>query len=159
MPENNRIQEITLDEVLEIRHSILRFAESPQESILPGDNDAKTRHFGCFVAGNLAGVASLFIENLADRPNIGNRLRAMAVLELMQRQGVGTALIEATIHASSVANSDYLWCTVRPNALDFYTRFGFRKDNIQIEMAHGTFSRMILALPGSHREVVESGMS
>ena len=141
---NNQIQEIALKDALQIRHSVLQFAESTESSILPGDKDARTRHFGFFVNINLVGVASLFVESLIDRPGEGYRLRAMAVDPSMQRKGVGTALIKAIIYAASVAKADYLWCTARQNAIGFYTGFGFQKDNIQIEMPHGTFSQMIL---------------
>ncbi len=114
---------------------------------MPGDDDATTRHFGFFVAGSLVGVASLFVEPLAERSDLGHRLRAMAVLESSQRQGVGTALIKAVIGAASVAGSSYLWCTVRPTAVDFYTRFGFKETQVQIAMAHGSFSTMVVTIP------------
>lgn len=145
----NQIREISLKDVQGIRHSVLHFAESAEASILPGDDDARTRHFGLFVAGSLVGVASLFVEPLAERSDLGHRLRAMAVVESSQRQGLGTELINAVIAAAAVAGSNYLWCTVRPNAISFYSRLGFKDSKEQIEMAHGTFSRMVLTIPSS----------
>ena len=145
----NQIREISSKEVLVIRHTILKFAESAATSILPGDDDASTRHFGLFIAGSLVGVASLFVEPLVARSEPGHRLRAMAIVESSQRQGLGTALLKAVIAAAATAGSNYLWCTVRPNAVRFYSRLGFRDTKEQIVMAHGNFSRMILALPSS----------
>ncbi len=149
MHSNNQVQEIALKDALQIRHSVLRFAESTESSILPGDEDASTFHFGFFVDTKLVGVASLFVENLIGCPGVGYRLRAMVVDPSMQRKGVGTALIKAIIYAASIAKADYLWCTARQNAIDFYTSFGFQKNNIQIEMPHGTFSQMILTFESS----------
>lgn len=145
----NQIREISSKEVLVIRHSILQFAESAEASILPGDDHASTHHFGLFVAGSLVGVASLFVEPLVEHSELGHRLRAMAVVESSQRQGLGTALLNAVIAAATAAGSNYLWCTVRPNAVRFYSRLGFKDTKEQIVMAHGNFSRMILALPSS----------
>ena len=142
--KNSSVREITSRDVLSIRHSILQFAESAEASILSGDEDARALHFGFFVDTKLVGVASLFVENISDRPGIGHRLRAMAVVSPMQRKGIGAALVKAAIDAAYIAKSDYLWCTVRKNAIGFYRKLGLQEDEMEIVMAHGTFTRMIL---------------
>lgn len=145
-----RIVEIALAQALPIRHEVLQFADSPAASIVPGDNEATTRHFGCFVDGDLVGVASLLLESLGDDyKGKAFRIRAMAVKPAAQRKGIGGCLLKRIIEVARSEDANYIWCTVRPGAQPFYTRMGFLADGIQVEMSHGNFQRMRFVLLSS----------
>jgi len=142
------IKQISLADVLPLRHEVLEFADAAETSILPGDSNESSLHFGCFIDERLVGVASLLSEGVNGNHDGGRRVRAMAITASLQKTGIGTALLRAMIDASSGADAPYVWCTVRPDALGFYTRFGFAPDGAAVEMPHGTFTRMVLRLQG-----------
>lgn len=141
-----RVIEILIQQALPIRHHVLQFADSAEASILDGDGAAETKHFGCEMNGKLVGVASLFAESIAELQGQGMRVRAMAVLQSYQRQGIGKLLMEKCIQVAREKNASYIWCTVRPTAEQFYARMGLRSDGAEIRMAHGTFARMVADL-------------
>ena len=87
------IRAIESSETLDLRHRILRPNQSLEHCAYPLDDDAETLHLGCFMAGDLVGIASLFHEPQPGQQNPRSwRVRGMAVLVVRAQQFV----IEAT---------------------------------------------------------------
>ena len=132
------VRPITTAATLPLRGKVLRPHLPLAEAINPGDDDATTVHFGCFVRGAITAVASIYLdpppaalkEVLAAR--FGSealvrpwRLRGMAAEPASQGRGYGRAALEACISHASQQGGTLLWCNARVGALGFYKRSGF----------------------------------
>jgi GNAT superfamily N-acetyltransferase len=132
---NITIKTISATETLDVRHPILRTGKPRAEAILPYDTHVDAIHLGAFDDSNLIGVSSLFHEDMQNRlqKNIW-RLRAMAVLEAYQGQGIGKQLVMATIEHAKTNKATLLWCTARAHASVFYEKCGFHKEGHEFDI-------------------------
>ena len=76
-------------------------------------------HFGLFQNEILCAVISLFCTGKSAQ------FRKFATLQHLQKQGLGTQLLEYVIEFSRSKNIDILWCDARVSATAFYQKFGF----------------------------------
>jgi predicted GNAT family N-acyltransferase len=113
-----------LDEILGLRHAVLRPGRPLSTARFDGDDDATTIHVGAFEGGTLVGCATLMRRPL-DGEDAG-QVRGMATATERVRQGIGTALLA---RAEAVAIRDWglglLWCNARTSARGFYERSGW----------------------------------
>ncbi len=109
-----------------LRQRILRPHQTVDELVYPGDDHPLALHLGAFVADLLVGIASFTPE---DCPHVSARaawrLRGMGVLPAVQRQGLGTDLIQTGIAHVQRHGGDLIWCHGRTSAVPFYRRLGF----------------------------------
>lgn len=121
------IQPITADQARLLRHRVLRPTRAPETLVYPGDDDPLALHAGAFQAGRLVGVATVAPEACPAAPvRPGWRLRGMAALPEVQRQGYGAALIRACVAHIRGHGGAVLWCNGRTSALPFYRALGFQ---------------------------------
>ncbi|MEM7169471.1 MAG: GNAT family N-acetyltransferase [Pseudomonadota bacterium] len=130
-----------------IRHRILRPNQDLSDSIYPLDDAPQTLHAGCFMAGDLVGIASVFNElKIKDASVQGTkiasdqepppewRLRGLAVVQTARGMGVGRLLINAVIdHASLYQKDGTIWCKVRLDAIDYLHKYGFEASGAVFE--------------------------
>jgi GNAT superfamily N-acetyltransferase len=133
-----------------LRQSILRPHQPLSEMEYPGDEAPSTRHFGAWKDERLMGIASLYREDLCDRPRVrGWRLRGMAVVPESRRLGVGASLVQACAAHAGSEGGELLWCNAREGALAFYRRLGFETLKGPFEIPGiGTHFVLTLPLPG-----------
>jgi GNAT superfamily N-acetyltransferase len=129
------VRSISPEETRPMRLQVLRPQQPPEVAVYPGDDEPATRHLGAFVEGRLVGIASLYRERRADGPDPGWRLRGMATEPMLQRRGVGRALLAACVDHVVSEGGGELWANARLPAVDFYTRAGFEvvSDEFEIE--------------------------
>ena len=113
-----------LDEILALRHAVLRPGRPLDDARFPGDDQAHTRHWAARSGGRVVGVATLLVLPMPDpfplpRPRL--QLRGMAVHEDSRCRGVGTALLDA-IHREV---HEPVWCNARERAVSLYARAGY----------------------------------
>ncbi len=112
------IKQITIAEILPIRHSVM-WPNKPIEYIqLINDEDAK--HFGLFVHGEIASIISLFEEN--DEV----QFRKFATLVKFQGLGYGTILLNKIIEIVQKKGFKKLWCNARVEKSKFYRKFDLK---------------------------------
>ena len=112
------IKQITIAEILPIRHSVM-WPNKPIEYIqLINDEDAK--HFGLFVHGEIASIISLFEEN--DEV----QFRKFATLVKFQGLGYGTILLNKIIEIVQKKGFKKLWCNARLEKSKFYRKFDLK---------------------------------
>ncbi len=111
-------------DVRPLRQAILRPGQSWDETAYPGDDDPSTVHLGAFDADRLIGIASLYREPRAGRPE-GWRLRGMATAEDSRGRGAGRALLAASVAHVAARGGGELWCNARTPAVRFYSAAGF----------------------------------
>ena len=119
------IRRVTLEEIVDLRHVMLRQGLPREAAIFPADESPTSYHFGTFIDGKNVGCATFHFGEWEGEP--AWRLRGMATLSGFQKYGVGRAVLEFAeemIGAESPVR--LLWCDARTPAVPFYERQGWR---------------------------------
>lgn len=112
------IKQITISEVLPIRHKVM-WPNMPVNYVaLKNDNDA--RHFGLFVDDKITSIISLFTENNEAQ------FRKFATLVEFQGFGYGSILLKHIIALAKKEKLKKLWCNARIEKSKFYERFNLK---------------------------------
>ena len=122
MPE---IRRAVLEEIIHLRHAVLRADTTIEHAYFVEDTLATTQHFGAFDdAGRCTGCAT-FLE-VGHEAESAWQLRGMAVDGAERSRGVGRAMLdhaERTLVGASPVR--LLWCHARKVAVPFYLRCGW----------------------------------
>jgi GNAT superfamily N-acetyltransferase len=120
-----RIQRVTLDDIIDLRHRMLRQGLARDAAVFEGDRDSSSLHFGAFTNGTLIGCATLHASKWDDEP--AWQLRGMAVDNSYQRTGIGADILQSIEAELQAANGrTLLWCNARVPAAPFYEKLGWR---------------------------------
>jgi GNAT superfamily N-acetyltransferase len=143
----------SIDEILPLRHAILRPGLPPASADFAGDREPTTRHFAATLGGRVIGCLSLMLKPLEDRP--AYQLRGMAIEVSCQRAGIGAALLEYALRQVALEDGPRLfWCNARTGAVEFYVKQGWRiiSDQFTIEGVgpHFRLALDLLARPDAH---------
>jgi GNAT superfamily N-acetyltransferase len=108
------------DEVIDVRHRVLREGRPRETAVFDGDDDHETRHWVATHDDRVIGVVSVMRrdEPDAEPPPARWQLRGMAVLPEWQGHKVGAALL-ADVQTDVDAP---MWCNARAGVVDFYGR-------------------------------------
>lgn len=109
---------ITAEQTYGIRHLVLWPNEPIEYCMLAEDDEAF--HFGGYVDQKLVSVASLF----PDGPD-KVRLRKFAIVPEMQKQGLGSKMLQEMQAFLSKSDFSTMWCDARMDAASFYVKNGF----------------------------------
>ena len=120
------IRQIAAADARPLRHRMLRPHQPPESLVYPSDDHPLSFNAGAFLQDQLVGIASVAPEPCPLLPDIDAwRLRGMATLPEVQRQGYGAALIQRCIAHIRAHDGHILWCHGRTSALPFYRAQGF----------------------------------
>ncbi len=111
------------EEVIDLRHKVLRQGLPPETAIFPGDEDPTAQHFVVEANSKVIGCVTLHLNHWQTEP--AWQLRGMAVAHTHQRQGVGSLLLRAVDEAVSQSTPTLLWCNARTPAAPFYEKHGW----------------------------------
>lgn len=130
------VRPISADETIAVRWPILRPGFPRESAIFDGDGAPATRHFGGFVNGRLAGVASIYRATMPEQPAIaeGWQLRGMATMPEVRGLGVGRALLRVCEDAARAEGGRLIWCNARVSAAEFYRRNGWEIVGAEFEI-------------------------
>lgn len=123
-PMGPTIRRIAPEEVIDLRHEILRSGLPRDTAMFPGDTHPEARHYGAFCDGELIGCVTLHPSQWEQRP--AWQLRGMAVAAGQQSRGVGRELLKFLEQDLSDSPVQALWCNARVPAARFYEKFGWR---------------------------------
>jgi predicted GNAT family N-acyltransferase len=126
------------EELIDLRHAILRTGLPRELAYFDGDDEPTTHHVVAELAGKIVGCATIL-----RRPWDGRsawQLRGMAVVDELRGSGIGTRLLaelERIVRDPQPPQSLQLWCNARLQAKRFYERHGWRvaSDEFHIERA------------------------
>lgn len=119
------VRQGTAEEVVDVRHQVLRQGRPRDTAVFPGDDEPGTRHWVAVQADRVVGVVSVmaaeFPDPWDDGPAPAWQLRGMAVLPGLRGEGVGRKLVDA-VHGDV---AEPMWCNARQSAEGFYLRHGW----------------------------------
>ncbi|WP_414449214.1 GNAT family N-acetyltransferase [Burkholderia sp. 22PA0099] len=135
------VRTISGEQVLPLRHRVLRPQQPIEACRYPEDDDPHVLHFGAFDGGQLVGIASLYRELPPEErvprplpPGQAWRLRGMASHPEKRGTGIGAALLRQILTFVACNDGAFVWCNARTTAEGFYLREGFRQYGPPYEM-------------------------
>ncbi len=118
------LRKASLNEIMALRHAILRAFHPLDTARFDGDHEASTLHFGVFEGDETIACVSFMLTDFQGRS--AWQLRGMATAQEWQGKGIGAALLK---FAEQILARDTevhrLWCNARIGAISFYQRFGW----------------------------------
>jgi len=132
-----------LDEILALRHAVLRPGRRLDTARFDGDDEATTVHVGAFAGARLVGCASVMRRPLDGEEAL--QLRGMATAPDRMRQGIGTAMLRFVEEdLAPDIGVRLLWCNARTSASGFYAGAGWMLVSAAFEVPDvGPHVRMI----------------
>jgi len=126
-----KIRRAAVEEILPLRHRILRAGLPPESARFDGDEAETTRHWAALTAEADGRAEDKVVACLSLMLNFWNgepawQLRGMAVDEAHQGLGLGQDLLMRA--EAAVANEEkagWLWCNARTPAAGFYQKQGW----------------------------------
>ncbi len=114
----------TINEILPLRHRILRAGFPIDAARFPEDNEATTIHYGLFIEGEVKVCLTLIANELDGKK--AWQLRGMAADVGVQGKGFGGSLIHFALQdALNQSYSSLFWCNARKAAAGFYEKNGW----------------------------------
>ena len=123
------IRRASLEEILDLRHVVLRAGLPRESAIFPGDDVPSSRHYGAFVAGasqpRTVGCATFHLNQWEGAP--AWQLRGMATSDDFRKRGLGRAMLEVADREflADPSAPRQLWCNARVPAMGFYQLLGW----------------------------------
>ena len=147
-PRTLTIRRASIEEILALRHRILREGLPLEAANFPGDRDPTTLHAGAFDASsaNVAvGCASMMLNSWEGEA--AWQLRGMATDAGLQSLGVGKAVLDylAELALARPRTVRLFWCNARVPALRFYAREGWQVMSEEFE----------IPTAGPHRKLIK----
>ena len=126
------IDNVQVEELIDLRHRILRERLPVSTAHFDGDDYVDTHHFGLFFVdqagnriGNLISCASFMFN--AHEGKSAWQLRGMATETYCQGFGLGKRLIHfAEEYLKRIGWTDLVWCNAREPAVKFYEKNGWK---------------------------------
>lgn len=126
------VRRVDLEQIIDLRHEILRAGLARATAVFDGDTNPQARHYGAFAGPRLIGCVTLHPSIWESAP--AWQLRGMSVAATHQRNGIGKRLIhflEADLGDSPVRQ---LWCNARVPAAPFYEKLGWTIASLPFEI-------------------------
>ena len=121
------VKKISAEEVLPLRHRILKPHLMQEECVLPEDKLSTTMHLGILYFEKLVSIATFMLQSHPDF-SAGHpyRLRGMATDEKYRDRGFGALALQSGIILLRQKNCDFIWFNARIKAIGFYSKLGFQ---------------------------------
>ncbi|WEM44585.1 GNAT family N-acetyltransferase (plasmid) [Photobacterium sp. DA100] len=133
-----KINQISAEQTLPVRHQVLWPNESVDFCRVPGDDDGL--HYGVYEDDRLVCVASVFVSGEQAR------LRKFATLPQCQGRGIGSAVIEFVLADLKAKGVRFFWCDARESAGGFYRRLGMESEGERFYKGDVPYFKMAMAL-------------
>jgi GNAT superfamily N-acetyltransferase len=115
-----QIQRATLQEILDLRHAVLRGGLPRETARFPGDDDPNTVHLAAKDGSKVVGCATILLNEWNGERAC--QLRGMAVDSGFQRRGVGQRMLAEVNLIAAEQGVGLLWANVRKTAVKFYQK-------------------------------------
>ena len=133
MPESSkvvyRIAQVPVEEILPLRHRVLRPGLPFESARFKGDALPESVHLALYAGDpeSVVAVASLYRQSreVPSSPRLADQLRGMASAPEVRGQGYGALLLQYAEALSRERGVEELWFNARISAQGFYARAGF----------------------------------
>lgn len=115
------------EDLHDIRRRVLRAGDPNARVHDDRDHDADAIHFAAFYADNVVGSASVYPSPFphSEREEVAYQLRYLAVDSSLQRNRIGSNIMQAVEDRLRYLGVRTLWANGRDTALDFYQATGW----------------------------------
>jgi GNAT superfamily N-acetyltransferase len=127
------------DEIIDLRHAVLRQGLPREEAVFAGDDAPTSRHWAAFSDGDAVGCATLHASQWEGEP--AWQLRGMATSPEFRRKGLGKIILEEMERellrpgqGGLEGPGPLLWCNARVPYVPFYEAMGWRVVSGQFEI-------------------------
>jgi predicted GNAT family N-acyltransferase len=122
-----RLEVVDVSAVRPLRGEVLRQGGPPETSVLPHDDDARSRHLALSIDGEVVAVGSVLPEPPPWSPEAAGawRIRGMATKPGLRSRGYGGQVLRGLLDYATSAGGGLVWCDARLPAVPFYERNGF----------------------------------
>ena len=114
---------VTVDQIIDLRHAILRRGLPRESAIFDGDRGPGAIHYGAYDGTKLVGCTTLHPSQWEGEP--AWQLRGMAVSDGYRNRGVGRLLLHEVDRGVIQSPIRLLWCNARVPASEFYQKHGW----------------------------------
>jgi len=122
------------DEVIDLRHRVLRVGLPRESAIFENDALPTTLHFGAFTEQKMICCLSLMLSSWRNQP--AWQLRGMATDAAFRGGGIGQVLATFAINEARNVRPDIdlFWCNARAASMYFYRRLGWSVESEPFEI-------------------------
>ena len=117
------IRRVDLEQIIDLRHAVLRQGLPRETAIFDGDQSNDARHYGAFDGGRLVGCATVHLNHWNGDP--AWQLRGMAITPTHQSRGIGSRVLSFLETDLAHTPVHQLWCNARVPAAPFYQKLGW----------------------------------
>lgn len=128
------IKIVATQEIIQLRHEILRPGKPIETCFFEGDYLPTTKHLAFYENEIVIGATSLYLINHINLNELATnciqfQMRGMAISNQHQKKGIGQQLINFTEDYLKNTNKDtvFLWFNARETAVPFYEKFQYKK--------------------------------
>jgi GNAT superfamily N-acetyltransferase len=114
------------EEIISLRHEVLRQGRPREAAVYAEDADPTTRHFGAFAEGQGVVGCATFLSSARDGAPAW-QLRGMATSPSLARRGIGARLLACAEEYLRQEPRATLWANAREGAMGFYAKQGWRQ--------------------------------
>jgi GNAT superfamily N-acetyltransferase len=118
-----RIVRVIVEEIIDLRHAVLRAGLPRETARFSGDGDPQAVHVAAKDGAKVVGCATVLVNGWDGERAC--QLRGMAVDPVYQRQGVGMQLLVEVDRIAAEKGAGLLWANVRKTATAFYQKCGW----------------------------------
>ncbi len=118
-----QIVRVALEQIIDLRHAVLRTGLPRETARFSGDDDPQTVHLAAKDGSKIVGCATILVnEWYGER---ACQLRGMAIDPAYQRRGIGRHMLAEVDLISAQKGAGLLWANVRKPATEFYQKCGW----------------------------------
>jgi len=136
---------VDVEEIIDLRHAVLRAGLPRSDAYFPGDDETTTVHLAAKNHALVIGCATVLLNQWEGKPAC--QLRGMAVDPAHQRLGVGGKLLAEVCRISREKGVAVIWANARKPAAPFYERHGWKIVSEEFEIPQaGPHYKMLFRL-------------
>jgi GNAT superfamily N-acetyltransferase len=117
------IEPVGVEEIVNLRHAVLRPGLARETAYFPGDRDRRTVHLAAKDGQTVVACATMLVTEWEGRPAC--QLRGMAVDPAYQRHGLGARLLAQIERMAVEKGVTVIWANARKPAAEFYRKHGW----------------------------------